>query len=76
MVLNILKNYMLMTMTLLISIVVVSVAFGKFYRQDGYLFRENRICVPKCSMRELLVKKAHSVGLMRHFDVAKTLDVS
>ena len=52
-----------------------NVAFGKFYRHDGYLFRENRICVPKCSMRELLVREAHSAGLMRHFGVTKTLDV-
>ena len=52
-----------------------TVAFGKFYRHDGYLFRENRICVPKCSMREVLVREAQSGGLMGHFGVAKTLDV-
>uniref|UniRef100_A0A2N9I9G7 Reverse transcriptase domain-containing protein n=1 Tax=Fagus sylvatica TaxID=28930 RepID=A0A2N9I9G7_FAGSY len=34
-------------------------AFGKFYRLDGYLFKENRLCVPNSSMRELLVLEAH-----------------
>ena len=51
------------------------VAFGKFYRLDGYLFRENRLCVPNSSMRELLVREAHGGGFMGYFGVRKTLDV-
>ena len=27
-------------------------AFGKFYRLDGYLFKENKLCVPNSYMRE------------------------
>ena len=49
-------------------------AFGKFYRLDGYLFKENKLCVPNSSMRELLVREAHSGGLMGHFGVKKTLE--
>ena len=51
------------------------VAFRKFYRLDGYLFRENRLYVPNCAMRELLVREAHGGGLMGHFGIRKTLDV-
>ena len=50
-------------------------AFGKFYRLDGYLFRENRLCVPNSFTHELLVHEAHGGGLMGHFGVRKTLDV-
>ena len=35
------------------------VAFGKFYRHDGFLFRENKLCVPNSSLGELLVCEAH-----------------
>ena len=47
--------------------------FENFYKHDGYLFRGNKLCVPNCSMRELLVRQAHGGGLMRHFGVRKTL---
>jgi hypothetical protein len=51
------------------------VAFGKFYRHDGFLFRENKLCAPMCSLRELLVRETHGGGLMGHFGVAKTLGI-
>ncbi|XP_058006772.1 uncharacterized protein LOC131182140 [Hevea brasiliensis] len=44
-------------------------------RHNGFLFRENKLCVPKCSIRELLVKESHVGGLMGHFGVAKTLEI-
>ena len=52
-----------------------NVAFGKFYRLDGYLFRENRLCVPNSSMHELLVRGTHGGVLISHFGVRKTLDM-
>jgi hypothetical protein len=48
---------------------------SKFYLMDGYLFKENILCVLASSLRELLVREAHGGGLMGHFGVAKTLDV-
>ncbi|KAL4384725.1 hypothetical protein GQ457_15G017850 [Hibiscus cannabinus] len=48
-------------------------ADGKFYRHDGYLFKENRICIPQGSMRDILIREAHEGGLMGHFGVTKTL---
>jgi len=44
------------------------------YRYEGYLFKENKLCVPKCSTRNLLVCEARECGLMGHFGVKKTLD--
>ena len=50
-------------------------AFNKFYRHEGFLFRKKGLCVPQCSMRELLLRESHSRGLMGHFGVTKTLDI-
>jgi hypothetical protein len=30
-----------------------------FFRVDGYLFKEKRLCVSNCSMHELFVREAH-----------------
>ena len=49
--------------------------FDKFFGHDDFLFKENKLCIPQCSMRELLVREAHSGGLMGHFGIRKTLDV-
>ena len=51
------------------------VPFGKFCRREGFLFREKKLCVFMCSLRELFVGEAHGGGLMGHFGVAKTLGI-
>ena len=45
---------------------------GKYFRHDGYLFWENKLYVPNCSLRDLLVKESHEGGLMGHFGVVRT----
>ncbi len=50
-------------------------AFGKYYRHLGYLFKGNRICIPKCSTREVLVRESHSGGIMGHFGIARTYEI-
>jgi hypothetical protein len=40
--------------------------------QDGLLFRGNHLCIPKCSMRENLLKEKHTGGSVEHFGRDKT----
>jgi hypothetical protein len=40
--------------------------------QDGLLFKGNKLCIPKCSMRENLLKEKHIGGLVEHFGHEKT----
>ncbi|RDX87013.1 hypothetical protein CR513_31582, partial [Mucuna pruriens] len=46
-----------------------------FYRYDGFLFKDKKLCVPKSSIKELLVKEAHEGGLMRHFGSVKAISL-
>ncbi|KAI3740084.1 hypothetical protein L2E82_30502 [Cichorium intybus] len=48
---------------------------GEYMVQNGFLFKGNRLCVPKHAIRELLVCEAHGGGLAGHFGVTKTLEV-
>ncbi|RDX90103.1 hypothetical protein CR513_28070, partial [Mucuna pruriens] len=52
-----------------------NLANGDFYEHDWLLFREKRLCIPKSSIRELLVKKAHEDDLMSHFGELRTFEV-
>jgi hypothetical protein len=40
--------------------------------QDGLLFKGIQLCIPKCSMRDNLLKEKHIGGLARHFGPDKT----
>jgi hypothetical protein len=40
--------------------------------QDGLLFKGSQLCIPKCSMRDNLLKEKHSGGLAKHFGHDKT----
>ena len=42
-------------------------AAEKFYLYDGFLFKVDKVCIPRCSLRLLLVEEAHKGGLMGHF---------
>jgi hypothetical protein len=46
-----------------------------FYVHDGFLFRINKLCIPACSVRHVILQEAHAGGLAGHFGVKKTLDM-
>nr|XP_027062822.1 uncharacterized protein LOC113689218 [Coffea arabica] len=46
---------------------------GKYFLHDGFLFHVDKLCVLNSSIRDLLVREAHSGGLMGHFGMVKTL---
>ena len=50
-------------------------AVGSYLLQDGFLFKGNRLCLPKCSIKELVVREAHGGGIAGHFGITKTLSM-
>lgn len=51
------------------------IASDGYFMHDGYLLRDKRLCVPKGSVRDLLIREAHERGLMGNFGVQKTYDI-
>lgn len=49
--------------------------FSDYTLQDGLLFKEGQLCIPKYSMRDKVLKEKHSGGLGSHFGLNKTLDL-
>jgi hypothetical protein len=46
--------------------------WAEYMIQEGLLFKGNQLCIPKCSMRDNLLKEKHSGGLAGHFGHDKT----
>ena len=42
--------------------------------QDGFLFQNSQLCIPKCLMRENLIREKNSGGLVGHFGHDKTFE--
>ncbi|PKA45571.1 hypothetical protein AXF42_Ash021624 [Apostasia shenzhenica] len=48
--------------------------FTDFLIQDGYLFRDCRLCFPRTSVRDFLVWELHAGRLVGHFGRNKTIE--
>ncbi|GJV89239.1 RNA-directed DNA polymerase [Tanacetum coccineum] len=46
---------------------------GEFLVLNGYLFKNNRLCIPKASLRSQLIKVVHVGGLNAHLGQDKTV---
>jgi hypothetical protein len=44
-----------------------------YHLQEGYLFRDNKLCIPKTFVLEFLIWEIHAGGLSRHFERNKTI---
>ena len=45
-----------------------------FILRDGYLFKANKLCIPRTSVRDFLVWEVHTGGLLGHFGRDKTIE--
>jgi len=48
---------------------------GGFYVNEGYLFKEGKVCILQSSYRKLLIKEMYEGELIGHFGVDRTLSM-
>jgi hypothetical protein len=53
-------------------VLIDKIQWDEYLIQDGLLFIGCQLCIPRCSMRENLLKEKHSRGLAGHFGHEKT----
>ncbi|RDX75477.1 Retrovirus-related Pol polyprotein from transposon 17.6, partial [Mucuna pruriens] len=63
------RGYMLLTslQTKLLGLEIIKdlhVNDSDYYKYDGFFFKKNKLCMPTCSLSEMLVRKTHGGGLM------------
>ena len=46
---------------------------GDFHVLEGFLFKGTRLCIPRCSTRELLIREVHGGSLVGHYRENKTV---
>ena len=46
---------------------------GEYVLKDGFLFKGDRLCIPRMSLREFLIWELHSGGIAGHFGRDKTI---
>ena len=47
-------------------------AYESFHLENGFLFKGNRLCIPKCGFRELLIQELLGGALASYFGIEKT----
>jgi len=48
--------------------------YNSFTLLESFLFKENKLCIPKSPLRDLIVKEAHEGALAGYFGINKTLN--
>jgi len=57
------------------KVVEGSSLYDSFTLQEDLFFKGNKLCIPKSSLRDLIVKEAHGEALASYFGINNTLEI-